>query len=109
MKSKLSDLLDNLPEIFNKECEKCMKIKKFKSGYDLIWFKNNRSIYRCKEYRKPCYTLMNEAVKNFPNTYQFCKGDLNKFVLLLKEVYLYEYMDSWEKFDETSLSNKKVF
>ena len=28
MKRKLSDLVDNLPEIFNKECEKCMKIKK---------------------------------------------------------------------------------
>ena len=35
MKSKLSDLLDNLPEIFNKECEKCMKIKK-KSDQDMI-------------------------------------------------------------------------
>ena len=42
--------------------------------------------------------------------YQFCKGDLNKFVLLLRQgVYPYEYMDSWEKFNETSLPDKKYF
>ena len=42
--------------------------------------------------------------------YQFCNGDLNKFVLLRRKgVYLYEYMDSWEKFDETSSPDKKYF
>ena len=42
--------------------------------------------------------------------YQFCIGDLNKFVLLLRNgVYLYEYMDSWERFNETSLLPKKDF
>ena len=30
-------------------------------------------------------------------------------MLLRKGVYPYEYMDSWEKFDETSLSDKKSF
>ena len=42
--------------------------------------------------------------------YQFCNGDLNKFILLLRKgVYPYEYMDSWRQFDETSLSDKKEF
>ena len=42
--------------------------------------------------------------------YQFCNGDVNKFVLLLRKgVYPYEYMDSWERFNETSLPPKKVF
>ena len=46
----------------------------------------------------------------FPNIHQFCKGHINKFVLLLrKSVYPYEYMDSWERFDETSLPDKKAF
>ena len=37
-------------------------------------------------------------------------GDNNKFVLLLREgVYPYEYMDSWERFNETSLPSKKIF
>ena len=36
-------------------------------------------------------------------------GDLNKFVLLLRKgVYPYEYMDSWERFNETSLPDKKA-
>ena len=29
--------------------------------------------------------------------------------MLRKGVYPYEYMDSWERFDETSLPNKKAF
>ena len=36
--------------------------------------------------------------------------DLNKFILLLRKgVYPYEYMDSWQRFDETSCLTKKVF
>ena len=31
------------------------------------------------------------------------------FFLLRKGVYLYEYMDNWERFNETSLPNKKSF
>ena len=30
-------------------------------------------------------------------------------MLLRKGVYPYEYMDSWERFDETSLPDKKDF
>ena len=42
--------------------------------------------------------------------HQICSGDLNNFVLLLRKgVYPYEYMDSWKKFDETSLPDKKAF
>ena len=37
-------------------------------------------------------------------------GNLNKFVFLLRKgVYPYEYMDSWERFNETSLPPKNVF
>ena len=53
---------------------------------------------------------INGLIKKFPNAYQFCNGDINKFVLLLKKrVCPYEYMDNWEIFDETSLSDKKTF
>ena len=39
-----------------------------------------------------------------------CNGDINKFVLLLrKSAFSYEYMDSQERFNETSLPDKKVF
>ena len=37
-------------------------------------------------------------------------GNLNKFVLLLRKgVYPYECMDSWEKFDKTTLPPKEAF
>ena len=40
----------------------------------------------------------------------FAIKDLNKFALLLRKgVYPYEDMDSWEKFNETSLPDKKAF
>ena len=49
-------------------------------------------------------------MKKFPHIYKFCKDDLNKFALLLRKgVYSYEYMDSCERFDETSLPPKKAF
>ena len=49
-------------------------------------------------------------IKKFPNIYRFCNEDINKFILLLrKSVYPYEYMDSWERFNETLLPGKKVF
>ena len=49
-------------------------------------------------------------MKKLKNTYSFCNNDLNKFILLLtKGVYPYEYMGSWERFNETSLPSKKEF
>ena len=46
----------------------------------------------------------------FPNTYQLCNNDLNKFDLLLRKgVYPYEYMDSWKRFKEESLPDKESF
>ena len=49
-------------------------------------------------------------MKKFKNTYSFCNNALNKFILLLRKgIYPYEYMDSWERFNETSLPTKKEF
>ena len=96
MRSKLSDLVDNLSEINNKNCKTCMERKNIKSECEFIGLKNNRLNYRCKE----CSGTSN------------CNCGLNKFVfvfLLRKGVYPYEYMDSWERFNETSLPPKKDF
>ena len=49
MQNKLSDLVDNLSEICNKECKSCMERKKVKSEYDFIRFRNNRLNYKCKK------------------------------------------------------------
>ena len=51
-----------------------------------------------------------ELIKRFASTYSFCNNDLNKFILLLRKgAYLYEYMNNWERFNETSLPNKESF
>ena len=66
--------------------------------------------YRCKECNGTSTKSINELIEKFPSIYQFCNGDLNKFVLLLRKgVYPHEYMDSWEKFDETLLLDKTAF
>ena len=60
-----------------------------------------------RNYNKDCHK---ELIKRFANTGRFCNGEINKFILLLRrEVYPYEYMDSWERFNETSLPDKKAF
>ena len=106
MSSSLSKLVDNLSEgIHNKKCVDC------NSCLDYIKIKNEKLIlecYNCKQqYRKK---FNKELIKRFASTYSFCDNDLNKFVLLLRKgVYPYEYMDSWEKFNEISLPSKKHF
>ena len=66
--------------------------------------------YICKEFNGTYTKSIKELIEKFPRMYQFCNGNLNKFVLLLvKGVYPYEYMNSWERFDETSLPPKKHF
>ena len=52
-------------------------------------------ITEIKKYNGISTRSINELIEKFPNTYQFCNGDLNKFVLLLRKVvYPYVYMDS---------------
>ena len=73
--------------------------------------KENQLIFQClkckKNYNKDCNK---ELIKRFANPYEFCNGDINKFVLLLRKCfYPYEYMDDWERCDETSLPNRKAF
>ena len=44
------------------------------------------------------------------NTFTFSDNHINKFILLLrKDIYPYEYMDKWEKFTKTKLSEKEEF
>ena len=53
---------------------------------------------------------MEGLIEQFPSIYQFCNGNLNKFVLLLRKgVYPYDDMDNWEKFDEITIPPKEAF
>ena len=49
-------------------------------------------------------------IETFSSTYQFCNGDNNKFVLLLRKgIYPCEYTDDWDKFKEIQLPLMKDF
>ena len=53
---------------------------------------------------------INVLIKTFPNIHEVCNREINNFFLFLRKgVYPYQYMDSWERFDETSLPDEKSF
>ena len=103
MSTSLSKLVDNLSEgLHNHRCVDC------KSSLDYMKTKDEKLIFSCeKNYEK---NFKKELIERFANIYEFCNGDLDKFILLLRKgVYPYEYMDNWERFDETSLPDKEPF
>ena len=103
----LSKLVDNLSEgIHNNKCLDC------NSCLDYVRITKNEKLllkcFNCNNYYKKKFNK--DLIKKLKNTYSFCNNDLNKFILLLRKgVSPYEYMDSWEKFNETSLPSKKDF
>ena len=108
MLTSFSEPVDNMSGIFNSiECKSCIEKIKIKSECCFVGLKNKRLIYKCKEeWKRP----IKELIKNFLSVDQFCNGDLNKFVLLLRKgVYPHEHMDSWEKLDKNILPPKEAF
>ena len=104
MSSSLSSLVDDLSEgLHNKKCRKC------KSCLEYISIEDNKLICKCIDCNKNYKLHFNkDSIKRFANTYDFCDGNINKFILLLRKgVYPCEYMDSWKRFDETLLHKKE--
>ena len=81
MSSKLSNLVDILSEINNKDCKTCIEIKNIKSESEFIGLKNNRLNYSCKECNGTPNKSINDLIEKFPRMHKFCNGDLNKFVM----------------------------
>ena len=124
MSSSLSKLVDNLSEgIHNNKCADS------RSNLGYIKTKNEKLILECyncnQRYKKK---FNKELIKRFASAYEFCNNDttgstakpsslerssserINKFILLLRKgVYPFEYMDNWERFNETSLPSKESF
>ena len=94
MDTSLSNLVDNLSEGLY-----CGKGTDCKSCLDYMITKDDQLIFRCFECKKNYEKEFNkELMKRSGNMYEFCNGDINKFILLLKKgVYPYEYIDSWER------------
>ena len=106
MSTSLSNLVSNLSKgLHNDRCIDC------KYCLDYMTTKDEQLIFRYFRCKRNYEKNFNEdLIQRFANTYEFCNGDLNKFILLLRKgVYPYEYMDSWQRFDETSLPDKEAF
>ena len=106
MSSSSSSLVDNLSDGFH--CDKCIDCKSYLKN---MISKDDQLIFRCFECKKNFKRDFNKGlIKRFANTYEFFNEDINKFILLLRKgFYPYEYMDSWERFNETSSPDKKDF
>ena len=106
MLSSLSSLVDSLSEgLHSDKCTDC------KSCLAYMITKDDQLIFRCFECKKNYKKYFNKKlIKRLANMYEFCDEDINKVILLLRKgVYPYEYMDSWLRFNETSLPNRKAF
>ena len=104
----LSTLVDNLSELTVCKCgpndskDIITKGKELK-GKDYVLIKCNTCNFKKK-------VKANILINRFPSTFKLCKGNLKKFLLLLRKgVYPYEYMDSMDKFNETELPSIDKF
>ena len=106
MATSLSNLVDNLTEGIHKiKCKDCDCFLEYER------VKNNLIKYKCLSCNNDYSNKIDEeSKKRFKMTFKFSDNDINKFILLLKKgVYLYEYMNDWEKFNETTLPKKEKF
>ena len=106
--TSLSTLVDNLSNrIHDKhKCDSC--------GYNLEYIrrkKSGRLLFKCFNCKRKSFEEFDEnLIEKFKNTYRFCNGNMDKFMLLLSLcVYPYEYMDDWDRFNEEKLPNKSGF
>ena len=78
MSSSLSNLVDNLSEgLHSGKCTNC------KSCLDYMTTKGEQLIFRCFRCKKNYEKDFNkELIQRFANIYDFCNGDLNKFIFL---------------------------
>ena len=79
--SSLLKLIDNLSEGLHNnkrlDCESCL---------DYMKTKNEKLILKCFHCKQNYEKDFNkEPIKTFASTYEFCNGNLNKFILLLRK------------------------
>ena len=75
----LSNLVDTLSGVYDKECKKCMERKTITVNCEFVGFKNGRLNCKYKECKKSYIKVASESTENFPTLYKFCNDDLNKF------------------------------
>ena len=106
MASSLDNLASNLCGTSGIQCDKC------RGNVELINISGDYiALFECERCRTKKTKYLDERVfkKNFNHTSRFWGCDEKFRLMIRKAVYLYEYMDAWEKFEETSLPPKDAF
>ena len=115
MATSLSNLVNNLPEGIHKfkckykhinknvklgiKCECGIKCKYCDYFFEYINFQDDLIDYKCLYCNKNYQPKFDEKLKK-----RFCNQDNNKIILLLRKIVNpYEYIDDWEKFNDTPL------
>ena len=103
MASSLSSLTDISVERLHK-----VESKKYKLFLEYLNAKIFSLISNCVDYNKKFQKKFDEnLMETLANKNIFCNNYINIFCQ--KDVYLYEYIDNCQKFDGTSLPEKKNF
>ena len=96
----------------NKKWEACgSKFRYCDCFLEYINFKDDLIECKCLSCNKSYRRKFDEKLKErFFSIYKFSNHDNNKLILLFAKCgYPYEYVDNWEKFNETSLPEKENF
>ena len=104
MSTSISSLVDNLSKgLHSDKCIDC------ESYLDYMSIKDDQLFFRCFECKTNYKKDFNKKLINrFVSAYEHCNKDIKKFILLLRKgIYPYEYMDTWNKSNEASLTNKE--
>ena len=106
MSYSIETLTNNLVGTSGNKCDSCKEMCEL-THIDKNYFAHEKSKYCYADYVK--HKLNKELIfKNFLNL-RLGHMDEQFRLLLSKGVYPYEYMSSWEKFDETNLPPKEAF
>ena len=98
MMGSLDTHVNNLSGLYDCDCtDKNKQQTKIKYNDKLV-------CTRCKSCTKRSKQTIKSLKDKFPSTYQLTKGNIDKFIFLLRKgVYPCEYMNRWERFDEKHL------
>ena len=105
----MASLLSNLFLIISWKESIKLNVKTMIVSFNMPSVKNNLIKYNCLSCNK-CYLnkLDEKFKKRLKNTFKFSDNGINIFILLpRKDVYPYDYVGYYEKFNETSLPEKE--
>ena len=89
MNTSISNLVDDLSEIYKKECKGCKERRKINSASDFIGFKSNKLNYECKICKEIWLKPKNGLIKKFPNTHSFAMETLINLFYYYEKVFIH--------------------